>query len=98
MASEVYLEIPSVQNIAKKLGVVSQVLSTTDKVMEALSTTLKTTAFVGLVGSAALATYIDGIRPFVISMSDKCEELNQDVVASVAAYEAGDQQGATRFF
>lgn len=98
MAPEVYLNIPSVHTMAKTLATVSEVLATTDKVMEALSTTLKTTAFIGLVGGAALAAYIGNVQPFVRQMSEKCQELHDDVEASVAAYEAGDEQGATRFF
>jgi len=98
MASEVYLDIPAVHNMAKTLQTVSEVLDTTDKVMEALSTTLKVTAFIGLVGGAAIASYIDAVQPFVRQMSQKCAELHDDVEASVTAYENGDQQGATRFY
>lgn len=97
MASEVYMDIPAVRGMAKTLGTVSQTLATVSKVMEALSMTLKTTAFVGLVGGTVVAQFIDAVKPHIDQMSEKCEELNQDVVASVDAFERGDAEGAARF-
>jgi hypothetical protein len=98
MADEVYMDIPAVQNVAKKLGVVSDVLAAVNQVLEGLSMILKTTAFIGMVGGYAIAKFIDSIKPYIKQVSDKCAELEQDVNASVAAYERGDAMGATRFY
>jgi hypothetical protein len=98
MASEVYMDVPAVRDVAKTFGTISQVLSTVAKVLEALSMTLKTTAFIGLVGGAVVAQFIDMIKPHIDQMSQKCEELNGDVSAAVDAFERGDAQGSQRFY
>ncbi|MBP8251184.1 MAG: hypothetical protein KAX40_02385 [Herpetosiphon sp.] len=98
MADEVYMDIPAVRNVAKTFGTVSEVLANVAKVLDMLSNTLKATAFIGLVGGAVVAQFIDAVKPHIEDMSRKCQELNQDVSASVDAYERGDQQGATRFY
>ena len=95
--NEVYMEVPAVRNMAKKFGDIGQVLSNVNKVLEALSTTLKAVAFIGFVGTAVVAQYIDTIKPYIKQMADKCVELGKDLTASVDAYERGDATGATRF-
>ena len=95
---EVYMNIPAVENIAKTLGRVSDVLNAVNKVLEGLVLILKSTAFIGLVGGYAVAKFIESIKPYIKQMADKCEELDKDVSASVAAYERGDALGATRFY
>ena len=96
--TEVYMEVPAVRDMAKKFHEISEVLTNVAKALEALSTILKTTAFVGLVGGAAIASYIDQIKPQIQKVGDKCEELNKDLASSADAYERGDQQGATKFY
>ncbi|MCB0047771.1 MAG: hypothetical protein H6642_06210 [Caldilineaceae bacterium] len=98
MAEEVYMDIPAVQNMSQQLGRVSEVLAQVNTVLEGLSMTLKTTAFIGLVGGYAVANFIDRMKPYIKEMSDKCAELSSDVRASVDAYERGDALGATRFY
>ena len=95
--NEVYMDIPAVRGMAKKFGDIGQVLSTVNKVLETLSTTLKAVAFIGFVGTAVVAQYIDTIKPYVKQMADKCVELGKDLGTSVDAYERGDASGATRF-
>lgn len=94
---EIFMDAPAVQNMAKTLGQVSQVLDNVGKVLDMLSNTLKATAFIGLVGGMVVAQFIDAVSPFIKEMADKCEELNQDVMKSVEAYMKGDAQGATKF-
>lgn len=94
---EIYMDIPAVQNIAKTFGDISEVLKTVSKVLEALVLTLKTTAFIGLVGGYAVAQFIETIKPHIDELAEKCAELMKDVNASIAAYERGDAQGAARF-
>lgn len=95
--NEVYMEIPAVRSMSKKFHDIGQVLSNVNKVLETLSTTLKTVAFIGFVGTAIAAQYIDTVKPYVKQMADKCVELGKDLSTSVDAYERGDQTGATRF-
>lgn len=96
--NEVYMDIPAVRGIAKNFGTIGQLLMNVARTLEALSRVLHTTAFVGAVGGAALAQYIDLVRPHVDMTSQKCTELSQDLEASVTAFERGDEQGATKFY
>ncbi len=95
--NEVYMEVPAVRGMAKKFGDIGQVLSSVNKVLETLSTTLKAVAFIGFVGTAVVAQYIDTVKPYIKQMADKCVELGKDLSTSVDAYERGDSTGATRF-
>lgn len=95
---EVYMDIPVVRDMAKTFGTIAEVLNTVCKVLEALITTLKTTAFIGLVGGYAIANFMEMIKPHIEQLAEKCEEFNKDLDASVAAYERGDALGATKFY
>lgn len=95
--TQVFMDLPKVRGMAKSFGQINNVLSTVAKVLEALSTTLKATAFIGLVGGYAVSQFIDQIRPQIKKMADKCAELDRDLVAAAAAFERGDGEGATRF-
>lgn len=95
---EVYMDVPAVRNISKGIKTVSEVLTGVNKVLEVLSTTLKATAFIGLVGGAVVAQFIDMIRPQIEQMAKKTEEISKDVSDSVEAFARGDQQGSTRFY
>jgi hypothetical protein len=97
MNDQVYMNIPAVQQIAKTFKTVGEVLKTVVKVMEGLILILKATAFMGMVGGYAVAQYLQHIKPEIERVSEKCLELSSDVEKSVAAYERGDEQGATRF-
>ncbi|HEX9438597.1 MAG TPA: hypothetical protein VF909_02900 [Roseiflexaceae bacterium] len=96
--NEVYMDVPAVRGMAKKFGDIGHVLENVNKVLEALSHTLKTVAFIGFVGTAVAAQYIDMIKPYIKQMADKCGELGRDLATSVDAYERGDATGATRFY
>ena len=98
MSEEVYMDIPAVRGIAQNFGQMEQVLRATSKALEVAITTLKTTAFVGLVGGYAVASFLDGIKPVIDGYANKCDEMNNDLNASVTAYENGDARGSTRFF
>ena len=96
--NEVYMDVPAVRQMAKNFQAISEVLSTVNKVLEAMLMILKTTAFIGLVGGAAVAGYIEMIKPYVENWVQQTEEISRDLNASVDAYERGDELGATRFY
>ncbi len=95
---EVYMDIPAVRSMAKNFDNIGDVLENVNSKLELLVNTLKATAFIGLVGGGAVIAFIEMIKPHVKRMGDKCHELHGDLNASVAAYERGDQRGATRFY
>ena len=98
MTDEIYMEVPAVRQMAKTFGQLGEILQAVSKVLEGLSMTLKVTAFMGLVGGLAVAFFIDRINPQLKDLAEKCQELNEDLDASVDAYERGDAVGATRFY
>jgi hypothetical protein len=98
MSEEVYMDVPAVQGIARNFGRMEDVLRATSRSMEAAIATLKTTAFVGLVGGYAVAVFLEQIKPVVDQYSAKCGEMENDLNASATAYQNGDAQGSTRFF
>lgn len=95
---EVYMDVPAVRGMAKSFGNISTILQAVVKALEALIMTLKTTAFIGLVGGQSLICFLEMIKPHIEQIAEKCTELNSDLDASVDAYERGDQLGATRFY
>jgi hypothetical protein len=98
MAEQIFMDIPAVKNFSSMFGGISDTLQGVSKTLENLSNILKTTAFIGNVGGAALAQMIDSINPYIKQVSDKCAEEKKDVMDSVLAFERGDQAGATRFY
>jgi hypothetical protein len=95
---QVYMDVPAVRGMAKSFGTISEVLQNVVKVLEMLIMTLKTTAFIGLVGGAAVAQFLEMIKPHIENLAEKCEEISGDLDKSVDAYERGDALGATRFY
>lgn len=95
---EVYMDIPAVRQMAQRFDNIGDLMENVNSKLELLVNTLKATAFIGLVGGGAVIMFIEMIKPHVKFMADKCHELHRDLNASVAAYERGDQRGATRFY
>lgn len=95
---EVYMDIPAVRGVAKTLHTVSETLKAVLKALDMLVNVLKATAFIGLVGGAAVIQFIEATKPMIEKVAETCEELSSDVNFSVDAFERGDQQGATRFY
>ena len=96
--NEVYMNVPEVRAIAKTFNTLNDVLQGVLKALEAIVTLLKGAAFMGLVGAAGIAYFVESLKPPIEEMADKFEELNKDLNQSVDAYENGDEQGATRFY
>ena len=93
----VYMDTDAVRRIAKNFATVGNMLNVTSKILDGLMNKLKSTAFVGQVGGAAVEAFVQTIKPQIDQVMVKCEELHNDLNASVTAYERGDQEGATRF-
>lgn len=98
MADEVYMNIPAVRGIARQFSDFSNTLTNVSRAIAAIADALRASAFLGMVGNAALASYVDSFRPGIDRMANKCDELSRDLDASVTAYENGDEQGSTLFF
>jgi hypothetical protein len=91
------MDVPAVREFSTKFQQINETLTQVVKVLNTLSTVLKTTAFIGLVGGAAVAHFIDTIKPYIEQVAEKCAEISKDLTASVDAFERGDELGAARF-
>jgi Excreted virulence factor EspC, type VII ESX diderm len=98
MNDQVFMNVPAVKGIAKTFGTVADVLKTVARILGIVSTMLKAAAFIGAFGGAALAQFIDQIKPPIEKLGEQCAELSRDVRAAVEAYERGDTAGALRFY
>lgn len=95
---EVYMDVPAVRGIAKNLVLIGEVLLAANKTIEVLLSTVRTTAFIGTVGTAAYIRYVEQTKPYIEHAAMKCMELSQDINASVDAFERGDAQGAAKYY
>ena len=98
MSDQVYMNIPEVTGMADTLQKVSETLSAVLKMLDMLLNMLKSTAFIGKVGGAAVIAFIEWIKPMIDEAVRKTAELSSDVRASVTAFQNGDQEGATKFY
>lgn len=97
MAEEVFMDIPAVQSMADRFGNFSEVLKNVSKVLEGAMMILRVTAFVGLVGAAAVERWISTIKPNVDRMAAKMEELQRDIQDAIKSYRDGDNTGSSHF-
>lgn len=93
MAEEVYMEPDLVRAISKGFGNFASVLKVVSTVLEIQMMILKTTAFIGNVGGAAVERYLSVIKPRIDELAQKCEEISQDVEVSVKKWEEATQRG-----
>jgi hypothetical protein len=92
------MDIPAVEGIARTFQAVSETLKGVVTSLDVLINILNATAFVGAVGGAVLAQFMEIIKRQLDNMADKTEEVSKDVTAAVEAYQRGDEQGATKFY
>ncbi|MBW6472842.1 MAG: hypothetical protein K0B14_06940 [Anaerolineaceae bacterium] len=97
MAQEVYMDVPAVQKIASNFGKFGQTLKRIAKGLETAIMVLKATAFVGMIGNLAVASYLERIKPRVEKLAEDMIELQHDVNAAVKHYQTGDLSGSARF-
>ncbi|MGB8213737.1 MAG: hypothetical protein WCE68_09295 [Anaerolineales bacterium] len=95
--NEVFMDIPQVQNMAKSFNTFGDVLDAAAKALEAISISLKATAWISFGATAAAAQYIDMIQPNVQKAANKMKELNGDITSAINAYQNGDTSGSNRF-
>ena len=93
----VYMDTDAVRRIARTFAAVGYTLGGIGRILEGLMNKLKSTAFVGAVGGAAVEAFIQTIKPQIDMVTEKCHELHRDLNTSVQAYARGDREGATRF-
>ncbi len=99
MAEEVFMQIPTLRGYVKQFSMFGNLLNGISKMLDWCIMTLRATAFIGLVGGAAAAQYIDMInRQNVKPLAQNCAAMARELGKSIDAYERGDAQGATLFY
>jgi hypothetical protein len=91
------MNVPEVQDIAKTISTVSDVLKGVSTALGVIANLLKATAFVGLVGNLAEAHFIEVVKKQLDDMASKCSQLSKDVQDAVQAYQNGDAEGSQKF-
>lgn len=97
MAQEVYMDVPQVQKMADSFGKFGETLKTIAKSLETTIMILKATAFIGMIGNLALASFLERIKPRVEKMAEKMLELQSDIKGAIAHYTTGDVTGSDHF-
>lgn len=97
MTTEVHMDYDVVEAIADQFDTAADTLHDMNRALETAISLLRVSAFVGNVGSAALAHYLGGIQPAVTRLAATCEELSADLVGAVRALRDGDVSGSRYF-
>ena len=95
--SDIYMVVPDVRDISKKFQDVSEFLQNVVKVLDTLIKVLQTAAAIGLIAAGALAQFLEGIKPQIEQVAEKCAEISKDVEDAAKAYETGDFTSARYF-
>ena len=95
--AQVYMDIPAVQGMAKKFEEIGHKVQQISKAMAMAIVVLKSAAFVGAVGGAVYAAFLERLKPRLDQYADKCAELSKDLESAVRCYQHGDALGAEKF-
>jgi hypothetical protein len=95
--AEVSMDYDAVQSMSDGFKDASEVLKAVSTALEIAIGILKATAFFGLVGNLALASYLEGIKPNVDRLSETCNEMSLDLMGAIVSLRDGDYSGSQRF-
>ena len=95
--AEVSMDYEAVEQMADGFSTASEVLEGVSTALEVAIGILKATAFFGLVGNLALASYLENIKPNVDRLSETCDELHFDLLGAISSLRDGDLSGSQRF-
>lgn len=95
---EVFMDTDAVENLARRLAQIADLLRRVAKILEQLMNILRTTAFIGLVGGYAVERYLAFIKPQIENLAAFMDENSAELKVAVQRYINGDKQGACRFY
>lgn len=96
-SADVSMNIPDVENMADVFGTMADVAKAIAKALQIIIMTLKAAAFIGLIGTAAIAMFLERIQPAIEKLGEKFEELKLDLFGAIVSYRDGDNSGSQRF-
>jgi hypothetical protein len=79
--------------IADGFQTIESTLEVVDTVLEGAMTLLKTTAFIGLVGGAAVEAYVANLQKAIRELSNKFKSHEEDLREAVRIFRAKEQGG-----
>jgi len=92
-----YMDYEAVLRVAKGFGQVSQTLDTVAKVLQTAINILNATAFIGLVGGAAIKLYLERILPEVKKGAKMCSDLMSKLQNSAKEWKEAEEQTKQKF-
>ncbi len=95
--AEVSMDYEAVDAMADGFANAAEVLEAVSSALEVAIGILKATAFFGLVGNLALASYLENIKPNVDRLAGTCDELHYDLLGAISSLRDGDLTGSQRF-
>lgn len=95
--ADVSMDYAAVQAMADGFKSSADTLEAVDRSLEMAVAILRASAFVGMVGNWALASYLDNIQGHVRRVASTCEELHYDLVGAILSLRDGDYSGSQRF-
>jgi len=93
MAQKRYMDPDKVRVISLGFKTAASVLKVVSSVLEIQITILKTTAFMGMVGGAAVEMYLETIKPQIDDLGKLCEQIGGDVDNSIRLWTLAQQDG-----
>jgi hypothetical protein len=91
------IDYEAVAKSADGFETVGTTLAVVNTALEAAMMILRTTAFIGLVGGAAVERYLANIQPKVEKLSQKCKEMSGDLREVIRIRQQTDEANATNF-
>ncbi len=91
------VDYEALQSMANGFQNSSDVMTGVAQALEVAIRVLEASALLGNVGAAAMARYLDGIKPNLERLAATCTEMSGDLEATVAAFQEGDYSGSTKF-
>lgn len=93
----VQMDYEVISSVSKGFDTANQMLTTIGKVLEALITVLRMSAFFSFGTSAALAQYLDVIKGKVNNLAKLCSEFSGDLARAITDHKKGDVTGKRYF-
>jgi len=97
MSQDVSIDYDAVTAMANGFDTSSDVMRNVSSALEIAINILKVSAMMGNVGAAAMARYLEGIKPNLDRLAATCDEMSTDLHAAVSYYRDGDTDASQKF-
>ncbi|MEQ8672802.1 MAG: type VII secretion target [Aggregatilineales bacterium] len=97
MSQDVSIDYDAVEAMAQGFDTSADVMKSVANALEIAINILKISALLGNIGAAAMARYLEGIKPNLERLAATCEEMSGDLNSAVAYYRDGDTEASQKF-